>query len=173
MTALLLVASLAPVLPAKEQKLPSRQPSRALFSIYPLGDRPGATMSAASAASCFATRRRSGSKLMAFTRASIVPAPIPSPIRSLHAAGCREHSRDHRCRRPSPASTVSAWSLNRAFPMRFRCGYQRAHHHMNPKHPTGDAGSRTAGWKAFPLVVNGRIAKKGEVDYYWFDAQAR
>ena len=28
------------------------------------------------------------------------------------------------------------------------------------------------GLEAFPLVMNGRIAKKGEVDYYRFDAHA-
>jgi hypothetical protein len=159
--ALLVPAAWPETLKAKEEPR--------VFSIYPLGDQPGATYEA--------TIRG-----VVLREAQVIWFETDSIHAWIQRVG-RDPESDAKAATPTdlvsvhvtvdPAAkpgryafrVVTKRGVSNAISMRVTSGRTIA----EPEGSTGEP-KHAPRLSGFPLVVNGRIAKKGEVDYYWFKA---
>lgn len=170
MTALLLVASLAPVLPAARAEAPKPPTESRIFSVFPLGDRPGATYDAVirgvTLRDAQAIWFENDAIHARVDRAGRDPesdpeASTPTDLVNIHVTlDAAAQPGEYRFRMVTKQGVSNAISM--------RVTSERTI--TEPALPNAEP-DQSPRLKSFPLVVNGRIAKKGEVDDYWFDAR--
>ncbi len=141
-----------------------------VYSVYPLGDRPGSTYEATVRG---VTLREA--QAIWFESASIharVDRTGHDPESDPHASTPTDFVTIHvtidSAAKPGsyPFRVVTKQGVSNAISMRIS-GDRTV---LEPEALTGDP-DHAPRLSDFPLVVNGRIAKKGEVDYYWIDAR--
>jgi hypothetical protein len=141
-----------------------------LLSVYPLGDRPGSTYDA-----CLRGFTLRGAQAVWFESDSIharIDGNGRDPESDPHASTPTDILNIH--------VTIDASAKSGAYPFRVvtKQGVSNAismrvtdeRTVQEPEASTGDP-DQAPRLSAFPLVVNGRIAKKGQVDYYAIDAR--
>jgi hypothetical protein len=168
--ALLQASILALLVPAGWPETPKPKEEPRLFSIYPLGDQPGATYEAAirgvtlqeAQAIWFETdSMHAWIERVDRDPGSDAKSATPTDVVTIHVKV------DPAAKPGSYAfRVVTKRGVSNAISMRVTSERTIA----EPEDLTGEP-EHAPRLSGFPLVVNGRIAKKGEVDYYWFEAR--
>lgn len=158
------------LVPAGWSETPKPKEEPRLYSVYPLGDQPGATYEAAirgvTLQEAQAVWFETDSIHALIQRVDRDPesdakAATPTDVVKIHVTVDPD---------AKPGSyafrVVTKRGVSNAISMRVTSERTIA----EPEGSTGEP--EHAPWlSGFPLVINGRIAKKGEVDYYWFQAR--
>ena len=168
--ALLQASIVALLVPAGWAETPKPKEEPRLLSIYPLGEQPGATYEAAirgvtlqeAQAIWFETDSIHASiERVDREPGSDAKSATPTDVVTIHVkvdAAAKPGS--------YPFRVVTKRGVSNAISMRVTSERTIA----EPEDLTGEP-EHAPRLSGFPLVVNGRIAKKGEVDYYWFEAR--
>jgi hypothetical protein len=168
---LALPALLLALVPCASSEAPRPPVEPRLLSVYPLGDRPGSTYDA-----CVRGLTLREAQAVWFESDSIharIDGTGRDPESDPHASTPTDVVNIHVTIDPAakPGTyrfrVVTKLGVSNAVSMRITD--ERTI--REPESVTGDP-EQAPRLSAFPLVVNGRIAKKGEVDYYSLDAQA-
>lgn len=158
------------LLPPASAETPKPPVEPRVFSVYPLGDRPGssyqATLRGVTLRDAQAIWFESGSIHARIVRSDRDPesdpqAATPTDIVNIHVTVDPEAKPGN-----YPFRVVTKQGVSN--PISMRVTAERTI--LEPEAQTGDP-EQAPRLSGFPLVVNGRIAKKGEVDYYWLDAR--
>jgi hypothetical protein len=167
---LLQAGILAVLVPAAWPETPKPQEEPRLFSVYPLGDQPGATYEATIRGVILQEAQaiwfETDSVHAWILRVDSDPESDAKAATPTDAVKIRVKVDSTAMPGSYAFRVVTKRGASNAISMRVTSGRTIA----EPEALTGEP-EHAPRLSGFPLVVNGRIAKKGEVDYYWFEAR--
>jgi hypothetical protein len=163
-------ALLLALLPLALAETPKPPVEPRVFSLYPLGDRPGSTFAAAVRGVVLRDARsiwfESGFIRARIDRTGGDPESDPHAATPTDLVAIQVTIDPEAKPGSYPFRVVTKQGVSNAISMRVTADRTL----LEPEAQTGDP-EQAPRLSRFPLVVNGRIARKGEVDFYWLDAR--